>query len=101
MAIKINITEKLKFEEKPVLVIKDKEIAVNNGATIVLQVSDLMEDYSPRNVLKSYELLFDEAEREKIEALKLSFKDFTTMIIDAMRLVAGDEEGEALTPAMT
>jgi hypothetical protein len=45
--------------------------------------------------------LFDEAEREKIEALKLSFKDFSTMIIDAMRLVAGDEEGEALTPAMT
>lgn len=101
MAKRIDITDKLNFEEKPILVIKGEEITVNNEATAILQSTQLMENYSANNVMKVYELMFDETEREKIHKMKLNFKDFSRLIIEAIILVSGDDMGEALPPAMT
>ena len=101
MAKKVNITEKLSFEEKPVLVIKAKEIKVNNEAVIILKITPLFENFSGDNITKVYELLFDESEREKIDSLHLNFTDFARLLGEAAALVAGDEVGETVTPAMT
>lgn len=98
---KIDITNKLNFEQKPIIVVKDEEIEVNNTAVVLMQVIPLFDDFKSENIQKAYELIFDESQRVKIEKLNLNFTDFTTLIVSAITLVAGDEMGEALTPAMT
>lgn len=94
---RLDITEKLSFEEKPVLVIKDKEIELDNSAPTVLKVMGLMgEEAGSEEILQAYELLFDKQARKVVEALHLTFNDFATLIHAAVRLVAGsdDEAGE-------
>jgi len=101
MAKIIDITDKLNFEEKPVIVIKDTEVKVNNEATVILKAMPMMENFKGENLQKTYELLFDESEREKIDSLKLGFIDWVTVITRAISLITGGEVGEALTPATT
>ena len=101
MAKRVDITEKLSFEEKPVLVIRDTQIKVNNEAVVFLKAVPLLENFKSENIEKTYNLLFDKSERDKIDALKLGFIDWITVITEAITLVAGDEVGEALTPGMT
>lgn len=101
MAKRVDITEKLNFEEKPVLVIRDTQIKVNNEAVVVLKAVPLFENFKNENITKTYELLFDKSERDKIDALKLGFIDWLTVITEAITLVIGDEVGEIQTPAMT
>lgn len=88
-----NITDKLAFDENPVLEIKDQKIEINADAPTVLKIMDLMTQDDP-NVTKAYELLFSEKERKKIDKLHLSFKDFNIVIECAMNLAAGETEGE-------
>ena len=101
----IDITDKLNFEEKPRIRIKNIEAQVNNDAPTVLKVTALFEDgkIGTAKLLQVYELLFSENEREKIDSLKLSFEDFGALLINTAMAVAGveEEEGEARTPAMT
>lgn len=101
MAKRIDITDKLDFEGKPIIVIKGEEIKVNDEATTILQASQLMENFTSENIIKVYELLFDKSEREKIDKMKLSFRDFSKTIAEATKLIAGDDMGEILTPATT
>lgn len=101
MAKRVDITEKLNFEEKPVLVIRDTQIKVNNEAVVVLKAVPLFENFKNENITKTYELLFDKSERDKIDALKLGFIDWLTVITEAITLVIGDEVGEIQTLAMT
>ena len=47
--------------------------------------------------------MLPEESREKIEKMKLSFNDLTTIVMEAQKLIVGEEEtaGEALTHTMT
>ena len=92
---RLDITEKLNFSEKPVLVVKDKEIEIDNSAVTVLKVMGLMGDEAgSKEILKAYELLFDKTARKTVDSLQLSFGDFATLVSAAIELVAGDSEGE-------
>lgn len=93
---KLDITEKLNFDEKPVLVVKNKEIEIDNRAITVLKVMGLMnDDAGAEEILKAYELLFDKNARKVVDSLGLSFTDFATVVRAAIGLVAGgDDEGE-------
>lgn len=93
---KLDITEKLNFDEKPVLVVKNKEIEIDNRAITVLKVMGLMnDDAGAEEILKAYELLFDKDARKVVDSLGLSFTDFATVVRAAIGLVAGgDDEGE-------
>lgn len=98
MAKKIDITEKLSFEESPVLQIKELEIKVNSDAATILKVIGIMsENGNPgaKDITQMCELLFDKEERQKLDSLKLNMKDFTTVIHEAIDLVTGKgEQGE-------
>lgn len=105
----IDITDKLNFEERPKMKVKDTEVTANNDALTVLKVIALFDDeegngVSVKNMLKIFTLLFDEEEQKKVEALKLSFEDFSTFINEtANTIINGNEdtEGETATPATT
>lgn len=99
----IDITDKLNFEEKPSVRVKNVDLAINNDAVSMLKVAALFEDGNgkSKDVIKMYHLLFDESEREKIEKLKLNMHDFNALISESAKIVQGDltDEGEAQTPA--
>lgn len=104
----IDITDKLNFEERPIIKVKDIEIEANNDAVTMLKVTALFdnggEGFSPKDVRTTYNLLFDEENQKKIESLKLDFKDFSTLIMESVQVLInnGEEvEGETKTPATT
>lgn len=99
----IDITEKLNFEEKPKIKIRDAEITINNSASAVLKIMPLLNKSKMENILEVISLLVPEDDdRTKLETLELSFQDFTTFIESAIKLITGDvEEGEASTRTTT
>ncbi len=98
MAKVVDITEKLNYEENPVIKVKDKEIEVNTDAGTMLKIMGLLSDdkkTGPKEIMEMYHLIFNEKERKKIEQLKLTFTDFTTLVHTAISLVTGEnEQGE-------
>lgn len=101
----IDITDKLNFEEKPSVRVKNVDLAINNDAVSMLKVAALFEDGNgkSKDVIEMYHLLFDESEREKIEKLKLNMHDFKALISKSAKIATGDltDEGEVQTPATT
>lgn len=93
MGKKIDITERLEFEDNPKLIIRGKELEVNTDAPTVLKIMSLMGDEAPgaKEILKAYELIFTEQARQEIDKLKLNFKDLVTVIQMAIALVTGDD----------
>ena len=104
----IDITNKLNFESKPIIKIKDVELEANNDAVTMLKVVAVLEDKGKdmpiSDILKVYDMLFDEDNQKKIEDLKLSMNDFMTLVVESATLIINDGEeveGETMTPAMT
>lgn len=101
----IDITDKLNFEEKPSVRVKNVDLAINNDAVSMLKVAALFEDGNgkSKDVIEMYHLLFDESEREKIEKLKLNMHDFNALISESAKIATGDltDEGEVQTLATT
>ena len=101
----IDITNKLNFEEKPKILVKDTEIEVNNDAISFIKAIALFDSengVSTSDLLSALELLFDEENREKSAKLHLSFANLSTVIKTATELIAdNDSEGEIQTPATT
>ena len=95
----IDITDKLNFEDKPILRIKDKDITVNDEAVNVLQLMQLLgsDMENPENISKACNLLFSEKDMKTIQKMGLNFRSFGTVIQEAMSLVTGvdvDVEGK-------
>lgn len=101
---KLDITDKLSFDQNPVLVVKGQEIEVNADTKSLLQLMALLKDgYGPEKVEATYNLLFPEASRKKIDKLHLLFTDFSTLVRAAVDLVSesGDDAGEQLATRTT
>ena len=89
----VDITEKLSFDENPVLKVKDVTVEVNSDAATVLKIMGIFsKGASAIEVLAVYELIFNEKDRKKIDKLNLQFKDFQTIIMAAVDMITGDEE---------
>ena len=98
MAKVVDITEKLDFEERPELIIKNVHIKINNSAETTLKsMGNFNSSDETEAVVNSVDLLFDDKEKKKLDKLKLSFKDFMTVVTGAMDIIQGDdgeEQGE-------
>lgn len=89
----VDITEKLSFDENPVLKVKDTTVEVNSDAATVLKIMGILSrGTSAKEILEMYELIFKETDRKKIDKLKLQFKDFQTLIMNAVDMITGDDE---------
>lgn len=89
----VDITNKLDFEEKPVIVIRDKKVEVDNSAETMLKLMGLFDDKTEAEAVpEAYKLMFSEADRKTIGSFKMSFKDFTTLIYTAMDLIRGGDD---------
>ena len=91
----VDITEKLNFEESPKIVIKGKELTINDDAPTMLKVMQLMgEEAGVKEMTQAYELMFDDKSRKEIDKMKLNFNNFVVLIQTAVSVVTGEEAGE-------
>ena len=97
MAKIVDITEKLSFDEKPKIKIKDTVVEVNDDAITVLKAMGILSGDGDPNFEEAYELLFEESDRDKIKEMKLNFIDWLKVIEEAIDMLQGDHEGEAET----
>ena len=94
MSRKVDITEKLSFDENPCLVIKGRELVVNTDAPTMLKVMGIMSGADPgtNEILEAYKLVFPQFSRDVIEKeLKLSFNDLIIVVQEAFNLVLGED----------
>lgn len=93
--MKKDITDKLNFDENPVLIVKGTEIEVNADATTVLKVMGAIGDESeitPKIIVQMYETIFPKKDRKKIEKLKLKMQDFQVLVNEAIEILTGEPE---------
>lgn len=93
-----DITEKLSFDENPVLKIKDQELEVQSDAETMLLIMGLFsnEKNEMEAAVKAAELIFSDEDRQKIKNMKLQIGDYMILIQEAMNLAMGatDNPGE-------
>lgn len=101
MAKRVDISEKLQFDEDPVLVINGEEIEVNSGAETALRLMGIMS--GPRtmvNVVGALEIMFGEENTQKICSMtdasgkKLKVESLMTIMEQGISLIMGTSEGE-------
>lgn len=95
MAKRIDITDKLNFEEKPIIVVKGKEIEVNNDASTVLKILGRVENEGTENLsalTAMADMLFTKQGKKNLESLNLNINDYSKIIETAVGLAIGDEE---------
>ena len=95
----VDITDKLKFEENPVIIIKGKKLEVNADATTMIEVMGEIgdtEDITPKSISKLCGLIFTVKAQKELEKLRLKFDDYTTVVQAAIDLIteSDEEEGE-------
>lgn len=97
MAKKIDITEKLSFDENPVMQIGTLEVEVNSDAETMLRLMGVFsKDGELEAVIQALRLIFNPDDVEKICNLKkggkkLSARSLMTIVQEAMTLVMGEE----------
>lgn len=90
-----DLTEKLKFEEDPVLKLKDGvEVTVITDAEVVLKVMNVKAGNEMEMFANITELLFSKEDKEKIKKLKLKVKDYGTVVKTAIALAIGNDPDE-------
>lgn len=92
----LDITDKLKTQEQPVLKVKGVELTVNDDAVTFLTVMELMEDGNPSalDIMRASKAIFGEEGYAKLATLKLNLDNFMEVITAAMSLVTGEGTGE-------
>ena len=100
----IDITDKLTFEENPVIRVKDVEIELNADA---LDIIEVLKASKTATMAESFDLFFDKIlaspeDVEKVKSLKLKFKEMNELMGKCIKtIIDSDDEGEEATPAMT
>lgn len=90
----INISKKLRYDEKPVLEIAEGvTLEVNNKATALLEAAELADgDITKAAIDRMLALLYSEEDREKLLSLDLSIHDFMTVITESISAVVGGQK---------
>lgn len=87
-----SLTDKLNFNEPPKVEIKGKVLTINNSATNVLKLMDIVQkDGEIAGTKAMLEILFSKKDRETIEKLNLSMGDYTKFCEVCMDLAVGND----------
>lgn len=100
---RLDITEKLKFEEKPVLALNGKEYTLDDSAVTVLEVMELVgNEPTMADLMDAAKRVFGEKYDEVVADCK-TFSNLIVAIEAAIDLITDDEVGKPLmgaTPSM-
>ena len=96
--MRYDLTEKLKFDEDPKLVIKDVELTINSDAAAVLRLLSVFQAAGEaEGAVKAEELLLSEKDRKKLAGLHLKMDDYLEVMKAAVQLAMGTDPGEEST----
>lgn len=95
MAMIYDATAKLKFNEDPVLRIKDVELTVRSDADVLLQIIDLMQRKNEMEAaMETLSILFSKEDYKKLKGLHLKMEDFMAVFRMAVSLALGEDPDE-------
>lgn len=90
-----NLTEKLKFEQDPVMQIKDVQITVKSDAEVVLQLMDVLQGRGElAGALEALNLLLSPEDQKKLAGLHLKTADYVKVMKAAVNLALGEDPDE-------
>lgn len=96
--MRYDLTEKLKFNEDPVLVVQDTELTVHSDAESVLKLMDVLGSKGEvAGAVEAAELLFGAKDRKKMADMKLKMDDYLLVIKAAIQLAMGVDPEEEPT----
>ena len=96
--MKYDLTEKMKFDEDPVIAIKDIKLTVKSDAETVLELLDVIENKGEMAALtECMGLLFSPADQAKIKKMHLKMDDFVVLIQTATALAVGEDPDEEVS----
>lgn len=91
MAFIYDATSKLKFNEDPILKIRDTELTIKSDADILLEVIDIMQKESEMEAArKMTEILLSDEDRGKLTALHLKMEDYMEVMHVMVSLALGE-----------
>lgn len=91
----IDITDKLNFEENPVLKVKDVELEIDASAENMLKVMGLVSDNpTAKDVEEMCQIIFTPNAQKKLSSLTLNFKDYQTVVMAAINVATGNDVDE-------
>ena len=91
----LDITDRLKEQEQPVLKVKGLELPIHDDAIALLTVMELMDGApTPRDIVRAAKTVLCEEGYEKLATLKLDMDNFMEVINAAVDLVTGEPQGE-------
>lgn len=95
MAMVYDATAKLKFNEDPVLKIKDVELTVRSDADVLLSLMDVMQKKGEmEGAREAIALLFSEKDYKKLQKLRLKMDDYMEVVRLAISLALGEDPDE-------
>lgn len=98
----LDITERLKTQEQPVMKMFSQEFLINDDAVTLLSVMELMEgDVGMLEIKDAAILIFGEDGFRRLAELKLNLENFALVVEVAMSMVTGETEGEEMNPTTT
>ncbi len=90
--MKYTLTDKLNFEDNPILKVKDKELEIQADAETVLKLMDILQEKGETAAsVDAINILFNDKDRKKIKDLKLSFNDYVILINTSISLALGED----------
>lgn len=90
-----NITEKLKFDEDPVLQIGEIQLTVKSDAEVVLKLLDIVNNNGEiAAAVQAQPLLLSEEDQEKLKGLHLKTADWLEVMGAAIQMAFGQEPEE-------
>lgn len=94
MAKIVDITDKLSFDENPVLLVKGEKIEVQADAENMLKIMGLFRNGKSETEAsaEAANLIFNERDRKKIAKMKIPIKDYMILIQEAMNLAMGEDD---------
>lgn len=90
-----NLTEKLKFDEDPKLVIKNVELTIKSDAETVLKLMDIVQTKGEiAGAREAFAEMLSPADLKKLNGLKLKMNDYTAALSAALSLALGEDPDE-------
>lgn len=90
-----NLTEKLKFDDDPKLIIRNVELTIRSDAETVLKLMDIVQTKGEiAGAREAFATMLSAADLKKLNGLKLKMNDYTAVMSAALSLALGEDPDE-------
>lgn len=90
-----NLTDKLNFDEDPVLIVGDSKFTIKSDAETVLKLMDVVQNRGEiAGASEALDIMLSKADKKKLDALHLKMNDYILFMETALNLAMGEDPDE-------